>query len=77
MSPSPAPSEDAGPAARPTLRERLRRARLYLAAGALSAIVGLALAGTVSRTWGEFLVITGWLVLVAGIHAFGRSGTDA
>ena len=55
----------------------LRRARGTLAAGAALVALGIVVAGTVSRAWGGALLVTGWLVLVAGIHAFGRTGPDA
>ena len=57
-------------------RERFRRARLLLALGAVGVVVGIAIAGTVSRAIGGFILVTGWLIIGAGIHAFGRSGTD-
>jgi hypothetical protein len=35
---------------------------------------GLALAGTMSRSGGGIVLVAGWLVMIAGIHLFGRSG---
>jgi hypothetical protein len=63
-------------AVRPTFAERLRRARWLLLGGAVAVVAGIAIAGTVSRTWGGVVLVTGWLVLTGGIHAFGRSGED-
>jgi hypothetical protein len=64
------------PATPPTLASRLKRARTLLALGASSVAVGIGLAGTDSRGLGAFVLVTGWLTLTAGIHAFGRSGAD-
>lgn len=59
-----------------TWKDRWRRARLLLTLGAVGVAAGIALAGTVSRAWGGGVLVTGWVVLVAGIHAFGRGGAD-
>jgi hypothetical protein len=63
-------AESAGPAdaAESRARRRLTAAMLVTAAG-------LAVSGTFSRTWGGVLVVVGWLLLVAALHAFGRAGS--
>lgn len=53
---------------------RLARARRLLAAGGVTIAAGLALAGTMSRSGGGIVLVAGWLVMIAGIHLFGRSG---
>ena len=54
---------------------RLHRARMLLAAGAFAIAAGLLVAGTMSQTLGGFLLLGGWLTLVAGLHFFGRAGS--
>ncbi len=50
-----------------------RLARKLVVAGALSAALGAAVAGTVSPTVGGLILLAGWLVLAAAIHRFGRA----
>jgi hypothetical protein len=53
----------------------LSRARSVITIGALSAALGVGLAGSASPTMGGVLLIAGWLALVVGIHSFGRAGS--
>ncbi len=52
----------------------LVRARRMLASGAVIMVAGLGVAGTASRAIGGYVVVLGWLLFVAAIHAFGRTG---
>jgi hypothetical protein len=54
--------------------EARARSTLVLA-GALSAL-GIAVAGTVSRTFGGVLLVGGWLLFVYALHSFGRAGSE-
>ncbi len=54
---------------------RVARARNLVVAGAALCVAGIGLAGSLSRGVGGLLTAIGWLVLVAGIHSFGRLGT--
>jgi uncharacterized membrane protein HdeD (DUF308 family) len=56
--------------------DEVKRARSLLGSGACAVAVGIALTGTAFRTPGALVLLTGWLLLVAGIHAFGRTGPD-
>lgn len=53
---------------------RVVSARRVLALGAVVAVVGVALGGTVSRDAGGVLALVGWGLLVLGVHSFGRLG---
>lgn len=44
-----------------------------LVAGAVTQTVGLALVGTGSASVGSWVVLFGWILLVYGLHSFGRS----
>ena len=70
--PPPAGSEPRSPA---TL-EGVRRSRTLIVAGAVLAVVGLALSGSVSPGLGGFALLAGWLALGVGIHRFGRLGSE-
>jgi hypothetical protein len=50
------------------------RARSALFAAAATSILGLAVAGTVSRTVGGIVLVTGWLAFVYALHSLGRAG---
>jgi hypothetical protein len=52
------------------------RARAILTSAIVIALSGIALAGTMSRTFGGVLVVAGWLALVYSLHAFGRAGSE-
>jgi hypothetical protein len=47
--------------------------RAALAAAAAVSIVGVAVAGTVSRDVGGLILLAGWVALVAAIHVYGRA----
>jgi hypothetical protein len=51
------------------------RTRSALALAAASSVLGIALAGTVSRTLGGVLLVLGWLAFVYALHSFGRAGS--
>ena len=53
-----------------------KRARTLLTAAIATSAVGVAVAGTASRTFGGVILVAGWLVLVYAIHAFGRAGSS-
>ena len=53
--------------------ERSARSALVVAGGA--SVVGVAVAGTVSRTAGGVLLVLGWLAFVYALHSFGRAGS--
>jgi hypothetical protein len=54
---------------------RTSRARNLVASGAMVSAVGIGLAGSASQDVGGVILAFGWVVLVAGIHTFGRLGT--
>jgi hypothetical protein len=58
-------------AARPT-----SGARSILAVGATVALLGIALSAGGSPEFGSWVTITGLLLLLVGLHRFGRSGAD-
>lgn len=49
-------------------------ARAALLVGAMAAAAGVVVAGTVARTAGGVAILAGWLVAIAGLHLYGRSG---
>ena len=51
--------------------------RSLLAAGASVAFIGIALAATDNQGLGSWLTLAGLLVLIYGLHRFGRTGPDA
>ncbi len=53
-----------------------RRARTALAVAALITGLGLAVAGTASRSVGGVIALVGWVVLVGALHAFGRASRE-
>lgn len=56
-------------------RERSEaQGKKLLLAGAVTQTVGLALVGTVSNSLGSWVTLGGWLLLVYGLHAYGRAG---
>jgi hypothetical protein len=48
---------------------------LILGAGAL-AVCGIALSATGSEDVGKWLTLTGVILMIVGLHRFGRSGPD-
>jgi energy-converting hydrogenase Eha subunit C len=52
------------------------RARSSIVVAAATSILGVAVAGTVSRTAGGVLLVLGWLAFVYAIHSFGRAGSE-
>jgi hypothetical protein len=50
-------------------------ARRGLSAGAVLVAVGLGCAGTAHPDLGAVLLLSGWIVIGAGVHAFGRAGS--
>jgi hypothetical protein len=56
--------------------ESSARARRWLGVAASVVSLGVAVAGTVSRGAGGLILIAGWVVFVAGLHMFGRTGTE-
>jgi len=53
--------------------EAIRAARRMLVRGAAVVAGGLAIAGTANQTFGGVIVVVGWLILVWGIHKYGRA----
>lgn len=60
----------------PVTFARERAARRALGAGGLLAALGLALVGTGPSEAGTVLCVAGLLVLIYGIHTFGRLGPE-
>jgi hypothetical protein len=54
--------------------EKVVRGRRWLLAGATIVAIGVALVGTAGGLTGGWLTVTGWLVSIWGLHAYGRSG---
>jgi hypothetical protein len=52
------------------------RARSTLLVAGATSVLGLTLAGTVSRTLGGVLLVAGWLAFVYALHSFGRAGSE-
>jgi hypothetical protein len=52
---------------------RMTRARRLMTLGAFAIALGVALVGTISRDVGGVVLILAWLVMIAGIHMFGRA----
>jgi hypothetical protein len=55
------------------VRPRIRRPKSLIAAGATVLTLGLAVAGTASARVGSWIVLAGWVVLIYGLHSFGRA----
>ncbi len=53
--------------------EKSARRALLVAGGA--SVLGVAIAGTVSRTAGGVFLVLGWLTFVYALHSFGRAGS--
>lgn len=51
-----------------------RRARSLLGGAAACMVVGLLVAGTVSRTVGGVVTLVGWLASLWALHTLGRAG---
>jgi hypothetical protein len=47
--------------------------RSLLGGGAILSAAGIVVSGTMSRDLGGFVVLAGWVVLVLGLHRFGRA----
>jgi hypothetical protein len=52
------------------------RARSTLLVAAAASVLGVAVAGTFSRTAGGVFLVVGWLAFVYALHSFGRAGSD-
>ncbi len=59
-----------------TAESRAARGRKLLVAGAIVQTVGLAIVGTSSNALGSWVVLGGWILLVYGLHTFGRASED-
>ena len=55
---------------------REHHARTSILVAAVMSILGVAVAGTVSRTGGGVCLVLGWLAFVYAIHSFGRAGSE-
>jgi hypothetical protein len=53
------------------------RARSALVRAAVTSVLGIAVAGTMSKTAGGVLLVIGWLAFVYALHSFGRAGSDS
>ena len=51
------------------------RARSALVLAGAVSVLGIATAGTVSRTFGGVLLVAGWLIFAYALHSFGRAGS--
>ena len=56
--------------------EKSAQARRLLAIGAAAATLGLALVGSVAKTYGGIVLLVGWAILTFALHAFGRAGAE-
>jgi hypothetical protein len=54
----------------------LRRTRNLIVAGAVLAVLGVALSGSLSPGLGGLSLLLGWLALGVGVHRFGRLGSE-
>lgn len=57
-------------------RPQVQRARRLVAMAGVLVASGVAVAATRSQTLGGVLLCAGWLTFVAGLHLFGRTGTQ-
>jgi hypothetical protein len=73
VTPPPAGAPDAQAAAEPEPEKRARSA-LLVASGV--SVLGIAAAGTFSRTLGGVLLCAGWLFFAYALHSFGRAGSE-
>jgi hypothetical protein len=71
---SPRENASSPPPGPPPVDPWLQRSRALIAAGALLAATGIALAGSVSQSLGGVALLAGWFTMAAGIHRFGRTG---
>jgi hypothetical protein len=51
----------------------ITRGRKFLVRGAITQTVGLAIVGTTSTWIGSWVVLAGWILLIYGLHTFGRA----
>jgi F0F1-type ATP synthase assembly protein I len=51
-------------------------ARTALVVAAVASVLGVGVAGTVSRVGGGVLLVLGWLAFVYALHSFGRAGSE-
>lgn len=59
------------------LKPEARGDRRLLAAGATCAVLGIAISvGGDNATLASLLTLGGWVLVVVGLHRFGRSGPD-
>ena len=56
--------------------ERVARGRKLLAAGGLVQTAGLGLIGTSGASVGSWVLLAGWVLLVYGLHVYGRAGEE-
>ena len=59
-----------------TATVRLHGIRRWLGIGTVGAVLGIALSTGASQV-GPILTVASWLLLLATLHRFGRSGPDA
>jgi hypothetical protein len=57
-----------------TDEQKRAQAGVTLVGAAVTSAIGVAIAGTASRTVGGVVMLLGWLALVYALHAFGRAG---
>jgi energy-converting hydrogenase Eha subunit C len=53
-----------------------KQARTGLVTAAAASVLGVAVAGTLSREVGGVLLVVGWLAFVYALHSYGRAGSD-
>jgi hypothetical protein len=74
--PSTSPKARAQPREAREAERRVRRPRRALSAGSALLLVGLAMVGVDSSSEGAVVTLIGLLILIYGIHSFGRLGPD-
>ncbi|MFO0678605.1 MAG: hypothetical protein U0169_18880 [Polyangiaceae bacterium] len=52
------------------------KAGRLMGGAALGIAVGVGVAGSVSPTVGGVVIVGGWLAMLAGIHKYGRAGSE-
>lgn len=50
--------------------------RRFLLAGAIAAVLGIALAGIGRQTLGSLASVVGMALLIGGLHTYGRAGPE-
>jgi hypothetical protein len=74
---TPSPSSAARNLASGQSSEPFQRAKRTLLLACAAIAGGLAIAGSLERTTGGVLVLTGWLGAIFSLHRIGRTGPDA